>query len=144
MLGSVEPPSAQDKEVERSIVVVIGVTYVESADFSREARCKGAVIKASLGVLREQPQLISRSPGRGHDIEVSIPVEIINAATAGQPHGGNPELGRLVPEAPRIVLGLKDLLIDQVLRGNLLRIFTKSHIGEIEQPPGAEVIWILG
>ena len=134
-----QPCAARDPQVEPAIVVVVRRIHLQPAEQPDQARLRRTFHKRAVAVVVVEPKLPVQPPGRSHDVEQSVVVEVVACDPSGEVEEIQAGFGRHVGKAGHGVLGGERVRRDEPVLGDLVRVFAQGHVGDVEQPQGARV-----
>src|SRR5207245_1558285 len=128
----VEPRTAFDPNIKQAVVIIVGLLDVQTAGQTQKAGSGGVFGEMPITIVVEIVKLATQVPGRNHYINESVIIEIIEDAAAGKALQIQAQGSRDIRITRQVVSGIKNFRGNEPLRGHLLRIFTQSHIGNVD------------
>ena len=134
------PCSAHDENIEASIVVVIGLQTVQSAELPRQPRLVGLFGKFSVSQIAEKCHLAGRIKSRNDQIKQSILVKIVHDRPPRLIQPIDADQVSDIPKSADIELGVHIVIQwNPEAGGELNGVFSQRQVSQIQQPANLEI-----
>src|SRR5690242_15034710 len=89
-----QPPASQHHNINKTIVVIVGLDHIERADFAIQTRLMRPLSESAISVISVIAQRTIHSPRRDQQIDQPVVIKIVCYNAAGQISDVQPKIGR--------------------------------------------------